>query len=338
MRYRTVLSTLLVLGLAACSVPTKPPEQARFLSDSNFFNDLPKPYVPLDQMAPRTHPIRIAVYPIPDKTGAQKANSDFAEISKALTQGAEALVIEALSRTGNGSWFTLLERTEFNALANERKIETAQTVEARQRRHTNAERARIARDRNRIEREIDDLRDRVRREYAAMEAAGGPPPGTPGIDQTLDNLATLRRKRLSEIEPERPFSPHAGGAAIASLSTADYIVTGAIVSYDANTFSGGTGLRFWNTAARSEVRKDTITVNLRLVNTATGAMESTQTTTQTVVSRRRQGDFMNYVSLNKVLEFETGYAFNEPKTFALDAAFQLALSGIIADMQAKGLW
>ena len=47
---------------------------------------------------------------------------------------------------------------------------------------------------------------------------------------------------------------------------------------------------------------------------------------------------MNYVSLNKVLEFETGYAFNEPKTFALDAAFQLALSGIISDMQRKSAW
>lgn len=338
MTYRIIISALLILGLSACSAPTSPPEQARYLSDSNFFNDGPKGYVPLEQLPARAHPILIAVYPIPDKTGAQKANTEFAEISKALTQGAEALVMDALSRTGHGSWFTLLERAEFNALANERKIESAQKIEARQRQHTNAERARIKRERSRVEQEINELRARVRREYAAMEAAGGPPPGTPGIDQTLDNLAALRRKRLSEIEAERPFSAHAGGATIKTLTTADYIVTGAIVSYDANTFSGGTGVRFWNTAARSEVRKDTITVNLRLVNTATGALESTKTTTQTVVSRRRQGDFMNYVSLNKVLEFETGYAFNEPKTFALDAAFQLALSGIISDMQRKSAW
>ena len=214
---RAIALGLAALLLAGCSLPTQPPEQAQFLSDSNFFNDQPKPYVPLAQLPHRAHPIALAVYPIPDKTGAQKANSDFAEISKALTQGAEALVMDALSRTGNGSWFTLLERAEFNALANERKIETAQTVETRQRRHTNAERARIDSERARIDREIDTLRARVRREYAQMEAAGGPPPGTPGIDQTLENLASLRRKRLSEIEPERPFSTAQGRAPIAQL-------------------------------------------------------------------------------------------------------------------------
>lgn len=328
----------LVLSVAGCSVPMPPPEQAQYLEDSNFFNDQPKPYVPLDALSRRATPIAVAVYPIPDKTGAQKANSDFAEISKALTQGAEALVIDALARAGGGSWFTLLERSEFNALANERKITAAQTLEARQRSHTNAERARISRARQAVETEMNDLRTRVEAEYKALGTAGPLPQGTPTIEQTLDNLSALRRKRLSEIEPERPFSANEGSAPMPELRTADYIITGAIVAYESNTLSGGRGVRFWNTGLVSETRKDTITVNLRLVNTATGVLESNKTTTQVVVSRRRQGDFMNYVSLNKVLEFETGHAFNEPKTFALDAAFQLALAGIVADMQSKGKW
>lgn len=336
LRWSSALVAALALG--ACALPPDPPEQAQFLADSNYYNDLAGPFVPLSQLPHRAHPIPVAVYPIPDKTGAQKANPDFAEISKAVTQGAEALVLDALTRTGGGTWFTVLERSEFNALANERKIETAQAVEARQRSHTTRERQRIARERDRVETEIAALRDRVASEYAAMQAAGGPPPGTPSIDQTLENLANLRRKRLSEIDPEQPFSVNEGAAPMPELLTADYILTGAVVAYDSDFFTGGLGLRFWNTTLRSEVRKDTITVNLRLVDTRTGALLSNQTTTQTVVSRRRQGDFMNYVSLNKVLEFETGYAFNEPKTFALDAAFQLALGAIVSDMRAKGLW
>jgi len=44
---------------------------------------------------------------------------------------------------------------------------------------------------------------------------------------------------------------------------------------------------------------------------------------------------VNYVTLNRILEFETGVVTNEPRSLALDAAFRLAIYGILHDVGAK---
>ena len=70
----------------------------------------------------------------------------------------------------------------------------------------------------------------------------------------------------------------------------------------------------------------------------TGEIVSNTNVSQTIVSKRIQGDFLNYLTLNRILEVEAGAVVNEPKTLALDAAIRLGVFLIIKEMQEKKVW
>ena len=291
-------------------------------------------YVPLPDLGERAQPITISVYEIPDKTGAHLPNPNFAELSRAVTQGANELLIKALVETGSGSWFEVAERANLDALLNERRIAGTQINEQRQRDHVAAERLRIDLETRAIEDRIAKMQADVDREYA--NAAPGAE--LPSRETTQNNLEQFRLRLLSQIEPEKPFSAFAERAPLPQLKVSDYMLSGAIVAYDADTSSAGTGLRLAGLGTAVERRRDTMTVSLRLARVDTGQILSSKTVTQTVLSNRRTADALNYVTENTVLEFEAGYVTNEPRSFALDAAFRLALSEIIREMKTKGIW
>ena len=71
--------------------------------------------------SPKVRPI-IAVYKFQDLTGARKHRDNLADFSTAVTQGAEALVIDALKTAGKGSWFRVVERGGLESLVKERQI------------------------------------------------------------------------------------------------------------------------------------------------------------------------------------------------------------------------
>ncbi|WP_246703363.1 CsgG/HfaB family protein [Rhizobium sp. P28RR-XV] len=73
---------------------------------------LPRPRQKLD----------VAVYSFPDLTGQNKPNENFAEYSRALTQGGAQLLTDVLTRAGNGNWFSVVERTDLQSLLQERQI------------------------------------------------------------------------------------------------------------------------------------------------------------------------------------------------------------------------
>lgn len=66
--------------------------------------------------------ITIAVYSFTDKTGQRKPNTNFSQLSSAVTQGSEVWVINALKRVGDQSWFTVLERVGLDNLVKERQL------------------------------------------------------------------------------------------------------------------------------------------------------------------------------------------------------------------------
>lgn len=325
--------------LAACSSFTAPsgpkPPAASLASQNSFISSQTRN---IASLPPRSKPIRIAVYDIPDKTGANKSNDEFAEISRALTQGANALVIDALSRTGGGTWFSITERADLQSLLNERSVSSQQIIEARQRAHVRSERQRVKEAMDRLDDEIGKLRQQVAAEFAAAQKNGRLPAGTPSYEQTLANIDALYNRRRSSIEGEKPFSAFEGSVPVQPLTTADYILSGSIVAYDSDVQTSGAGLRVMNVGGKKEVRRDIITVNLRVVSVASGLILSNKTITQTVASERSGGNILSYITINRVLEFEAGYAVNEPKTFALDAAFQKALLENITEMRARGYW
>ncbi|EKF19957.1 CsgG/HfaB family protein [Nitratireductor pacificus] len=76
----------------------------------------------LSALPPPAKRIDVAVYEFADKTGQQKPEDNFAQFSKAVSQGAGDILIDVLKETGNGAWFNVVERVGLKNLLNERNI------------------------------------------------------------------------------------------------------------------------------------------------------------------------------------------------------------------------
>jgi curli production assembly/transport component CsgG len=112
----TILALATVLALSGCAsvVHIPEPEDAKIVINTNKeFNTLP---------APAGGPVVAAVYGFNDKTGQRKPSEKMANISFAVTQGAEVWVIKALQEVGQGQWFKVVERVGLDNLTKERQI------------------------------------------------------------------------------------------------------------------------------------------------------------------------------------------------------------------------
>lgn len=78
--------------------------------------------IALDNLPPPKRKLDVAIYALPDLTGQNKPNDNFAEFSRALTQGGAQLLTDAVTRAGNGQWFDVVERTDLQSLLQERQI------------------------------------------------------------------------------------------------------------------------------------------------------------------------------------------------------------------------
>ena len=78
----------------------------------------PENYVP----PPEGGPIPVAVYSFTDKTGQRKEVPNLASFSTAVSQGAEAYLINSLQEVGDARWFTVLERVGLDNLIKERQM------------------------------------------------------------------------------------------------------------------------------------------------------------------------------------------------------------------------
>jgi curli production assembly/transport component CsgG len=108
------LATVLALSGCASIVHIPEPEAAQVVVNTNKeFNTLP---------APAGGPVVAAVYGFNDKTGQRKPSEKMANISFAVTQGAEVWVIKALQEVGQGQWFKVVERVGLDNLTKERQI------------------------------------------------------------------------------------------------------------------------------------------------------------------------------------------------------------------------
>lgn len=112
---KIILSIILATSVTGCSnfvnrIESRP---ATAIVTENDFINLP---------APVSGPMVAAVYGFADKTGQRKPSDRLANISTAVTQGAEQYVIKALRDVGNGQWFKVVERVGLENLARERQI------------------------------------------------------------------------------------------------------------------------------------------------------------------------------------------------------------------------
>ena len=83
--------------------------------------NMPSYFQLLDLPPAETKPV-VAVYKFQDLTGQRKALDGIASFSTAVTQGADAMLIDALKSAGGGTWFRVVERQGLDNLVRERQI------------------------------------------------------------------------------------------------------------------------------------------------------------------------------------------------------------------------
>ena len=101
--------------LASCASPTlisDPPSVAEGTGIHSQLIELPPP----------VKKVAVAVYRYDDRTGQFEASDTVQTLSRAVTQGASAILIKALQDAGSGAWFTVVERESLNNLLRERQI------------------------------------------------------------------------------------------------------------------------------------------------------------------------------------------------------------------------
>lgn len=109
-----VLTTSLALTGCESVVNIPEPKKPVLVKNENTeFNNI---------KGPATGKLVAAVYGFTDKTGQRKPSNKMANISTAVTQGAEVWLIKALQEVGGGEWFQVVERVGLDNLTKERQI------------------------------------------------------------------------------------------------------------------------------------------------------------------------------------------------------------------------
>jgi curli production assembly/transport component CsgG len=152
-----------------------------------------------------------------------------------------------------------------------------------------------------------------------------------GIDNlTKERLIIRQMREAYEGNNAKPLMP---------MQFAGIIVEGGIVGYDSSTTSGGAGVRIFGIGKQTQWSTDTVTVSLRAVSVNTGKVVATVTVQKTILSTADSATALKFFdSGTQSFEAEAGLTINEPGTYAVKAATELAVVELIKEGQRKGVW
>jgi len=147
----------------------------------------------------------------------------------------------------------------------------------------------------------------------------------------------LQERKL--IRTTRQMTDGENAEPLPALLFAGAYVTGGIVGYDSDIVSGGAGARILGIGVHKEYRQDIVSIILRLINVQSGEVIISTTIEKTIFSTSTGADVFKYVDAGvMLLEIETGYAKNEPVTFALRKAIEAGVVELIKQGVEKDLW
>lgn len=152
-----------------------------------------------------------------------------------------------------------------------------------------------------------------------------------GIDNlTKERLIIRQMREAYEGNKAKPLAP---------MLFAGIILEGGIVGYDSSVNSGGTGARVFGIGAQSQWSQDTVTVSLRAVSVNTGKVLATVTVQKTILSTSDGlTTFRFFDAGTKSFEGEAGVTVNEPGTYAVKSAIEMAVVELIKEGERKGNW
>lgn len=123
------------------------------------------------------------------------------------------------------------------------------------------------------------------------------------------------------------------------LKFGDMVMTGGVLSYEANIESAGMGARYLGLGASRKVRRDQVTVSLRTVSVSTGRILTEVLVTKSVFSASLDNDVFRFISEGtELVEIEGGSVANEPMSTALQIAIESAVLATINEGVELKLW
>ena len=152
-----------------------------------------------------------------------------------------------------------------------------------------------------------------------------------GIDNlTKERLIIRQMREAYEGSNAKPLMP---------MQFAGMIIEGGIVGYDTSTNSGGAGMRIFGIGKQTQWSSDTVTVSLRAVSVNTGKVLLTVTVQKTILSTADSVTALKFFDqATQSFEAEAGLTINEPGTYAVKAATEMAVVEMIKEGQRKGVW
>ena len=152
-----------------------------------------------------------------------------------------------------------------------------------------------------------------------------------GIDNLTKERTIIRQMREAyEGTNAKPLMP---------MQFAGIIFEGGIVGYDATTTSGGAGMRIFGIGKQTQWSTDTVTISLRAVSVNTGKVLATVTVQKTILSTADSATALKFFDQGtQAFEAEAGLTINEPGTYAVKAATEMAVVELIKEGVKKGIW
>jgi curli production assembly/transport component CsgG len=151
----------------------------------------------------------------------------------------------------------------------------------------------------------------------------------------LDNL--LKERQM--IKQTREIYDGEKAKMLPPLTLAGVILEGAIVDYNSNTLTGGTGARWLGVGPYTQYTQDLVVISLRLVSVTSGEVLTTVTVEKNLLSTADGITALRFFNqATKAFEFDSSQSFNEPGNYALRSAVETAIVELIRKGERQNLW
>ena len=118
--FKIILPIFLLGALTACTTGENLKIQPPSVEKQSEFSELS------DLTKPISDPLIVGVYSFTDQTGQRAVLSrNTSEMSSAIPQGLNAILVQELKLAGEGDWYRVVERETFSDVLNERRIVAA---------------------------------------------------------------------------------------------------------------------------------------------------------------------------------------------------------------------
>jgi len=151
----------------------------------------------------------------------------------------------------------------------------------------------------------------------------------------LDNL--LKERQM--IKQTREIYDGDKAKILPPLTLAGVILEGAIVDYNSNTLTGGTGARWLGIGPYTQYTQDLVVISLRLISVQSGEVLTTVTVEKNLLSTSDGVTALKFFNQStRAFEFDSSQTYNEPANYALRSAVETAIVELIRKGERQGLW